>query len=372
MTREEKILDEIVNKAQDYENNMGTWLQEASEFSELYTIKKPPRKNNAYSNPRLPEMHRAVEALATTVFRMLTASDPFFTINPADLDVGDEHIYLVQKTIETQLKYSRYKNNLLKGLRSLVLYGNVFIEEDFLNVDISPFGKKMPITTFEPRSISQIGFDLSNTDIRNSGFIYTNDIIGKEKIKFLYDNETDEGRKFWNDKALKEFLSESSEASSQFLKDRLNNNNYSIYNSKNACEIIKYYGRLETLNDNIEYIAIVVNRKYLLKLMANPDQSGNKKFRIAHWIEWELEPLGYGLGRLLKPQHKMLDANRQRMTDLLAFGSYNIWLMSTMSGINPNDLIIAPNKIIPTDEIDGLRPLKTNMEAAIPEFGLKR
>lgn len=366
-----KILDEIKTKIEYYETNMGTWIDEAGGYSDLYTIKKPTRKRNTYSNPRLPEMHRAVEALATTTYRMLTASDPFFTINPVDLDIGDEHLYIVQKAIENQLKYSRYKQNLLKGLRSLVLYGNLFMEEDFMEVDINSFGRKMPITTFKPRSISQIGFDLSSVDIQNSDFIYTNDIAPRSKVFSLYESENKKGKKYWNMSALKELEKDNSEATNQFIQDRLSQNDYNIYDSKNACEIVKYYGKIEASNDNIEYIAIVVNREHLVKLMPNPDQSGNRKFRIAHWIDWELEPLGYGIGRLLKPQHRMLDANRQRMTDLLAFGSYNLWLMSTMSGINPNDLVIAPNKIIPADEMDGLKPLKTNMEAALPALKLE-
>ena len=49
--KEKKIISELVEKIEDYETNMSTWLEDANTAADIYRIKPPTRKSNAYSNP---------------------------------------------------------------------------------------------------------------------------------------------------------------------------------------------------------------------------------------------------------------------------------------------------------------------------------
>lgn len=357
MGKREDIVSEIRDKIEDYENNMSTWLSRSNEWAELFTIERPKRKANAYSNPRLTLFHSSVETIATTTYRMLTSQDPFFSIIPMDYDVPDENFYLIQKVLEVQLRVSEYKKNLLKALRSVLVFGTVIVEEPFEIVQLNPFGRKIPVTKFKPRSLIQMGFDRGCTDINDSDWVYTTDIVSKNKLLAMANN--DAFKDSWSKADINAAIEDNDSTVTSWLSARLSKANYNISQTKESSfsELVIYQGQLDTLKDGAHYICGLVNRKHLVKFKANPDQSGRRNFRVAKWIDWEVEPLGLGLGRLLAANHRSLDANRQKMEDLMSFGTYNIWLKDNLAGINSADLVIRPNKIIGADNINGLKRL---------------
>ena len=372
MSKTQSIIDEMRNKIEDYESNMSTWLDESNSFADLYRIKPPNKKKNTYSNPRLPEMHRAVEALTTTTVRMMTTHDPYFETRLMDFDVPDENVYLVQKTLEAQLKISNYKLQLTKGMRSLITFGTVFVEEPFQMKQINPFGRKMPVTGFLPRSIIQMGFDRSALDIMNGSWKYTNDLISKGKLLELSKNDA-MAESSWVEKAVNNAIEDKDDQVNQFLRSRITRNGYNVTINEYTMpyELVTYYGKLDSMNDNVEYVCGLVNRKHLVRFIANADQSGMGNFRVAKWIDFEADPLGYGLGRLLGRTHRSMDANRQKTQDLLSFGAYNIWLKSNMAGINASDMVLRPNKIIGADDMNGLKQLVTDTSAAVNALKLE-
>jgi hypothetical protein len=217
-----------------------------------------------------------------------------------------------------------------------------------------------------------MGFDRSAIDITNGAWKYTNDIVSKCKLQAMFDSDVNQSA--WDKSALKAALDDDSEETNDFIRQRLASANYNVSQSKitNMCEVIVYKGTFNSIGDySGKYIAILVNRKHLVKFMANPDQTGRNDFRIAKWIDFECEPLGYGLGRLLARQHRSMDANRQKTQDLLSFGTYNIWLKNNGAGINSQDMVLRPNKIIGTEDMNGLRQLVTDTSAAVNAIRLE-
>ena len=364
MSKEKDILDEVVGKIEDYEKEMSSWIEDSNLYADLYCIRPPKRKNNTFSNPRLPEMHRAVEALTTTAVRMMTAKDPYFSVNLVDFDVDDKSVYTVQRVLETQARVSQYKQYLTKAFRSLIPMGIVIVDEPFEWVKLNPFGREIPVTRFLPRSILQMGFDRSSIDINFCDWIYTNDIISKGRLQYMAENDATGA---WIKKSVEAVIQDTSKETNEFIQDRLSSANYYAIrgNVDTSCELVIHHGLLETMNDGLHYIVGVVNRRHIVKFLANPDQTGNRNFRIAKWIDFEGEPLGYGLGRLLARNHRAMDANRQKTQDLLSFGTYNIWLKNNAAGINSQDLVMRPNKVISTGDMGGLRQLITDTGAAL-------
>lgn len=371
MSKEENIVNELRGKIEDYESSMSNFVEEANNGADMYCIRPPKKKSNTFSNPRLPEMHRAVEALATTGVRMMTAQDPYLDLRLMDFDVPDENLYIVQKTLEAQLKITQYKAYLTKAFRSLIPFGTVFVEEPFEWVNVNPFGRRMPVTRFLPRSILQMGFDRSSIDIQFCDWVYTNDIISRGRLEFMAKNDAIQNA--WIPSNIQKALDDKSDEMNYFITKRLQSANYNNNASKTteSKEIVMYQGKLDTLNDGREYICSLVNRKYLVKFVANPDQTGNRNFRIAKWIDFEAEPLGQGLVRLLGRNHRAMDANRQKTQDMLSFGTYNIWIKSATAGINSQDFVLRPNKIITASDINGMKQLITDTSAALSGIKLE-
>lgn len=371
MSKEKRVVEELTGKIEQYESDMSNWLEDANLYADLYCIRPPKKKGNTFSNPRLPEFHRAVEALATTGVRMMTAHDPYLDVRVMDFDVPDENVYLVQKTLETQLRVSQYKAYLTKAFRSLIPFGTVFVEEPFEWVALNPFGRKIPVTRFLPRSILQMGFDRSSIDIQFCDWIYTNDIISKGRLEYMAKNDAIQNA--WIKSNIDAALADNSAEMNDFINNRLSSANYNNMGSKDMSskEIVTYQGKLDTLNDGREYICCLINRKYLVKFVANPDQTGNRNFRVAKWVDFEAEPLGYGLGRLLSRNHKAMDSNRQKTQDMLSFGTYNMWIKSATAGINSQDLVVRPNKIITANDINGMKQLITDTSAALQGMKLE-
>src|SRR3990167_6524968 len=92
-----RILDEVVGKIDGYESRMSAYMGSIGEWDDLFRVRRPKRKKNTFSNPRLTEFHRAGITLGTLTYRMQTAKDPFFSVTPMDLpqDPFDQmHPYL--------------------------------------------------------------------------------------------------------------------------------------------------------------------------------------------------------------------------------------------------------------------------------------
>ena len=373
--KSEQIVNEIVDKHSDYETRNASFFADYNEWSDFFTIKKPTKRSNAYSNPRVSEMFRAVNALSTTEYRMLTAQEPNFEFCGYDESISPEQIGRIERTIQTQNKWAGYNKNLLRAIYMKNLFGTVIVEEPFDVVNVNSLGRRIPLTRFEPRSLLQVGFDDSVYDIANAEWITTSDFISKYKI--IADAKDDEGAE--NKRYIQSAVSDAVKDEEGFSGDRFSNSfiasrlaasGYDVTNcNTNVREKLTYCGRLDCLNDGNIYMAQVINRRHLVMFTPHHSQLGKKPFRVATFINWELEPLGLGLGRLMNGLHKSIDNNRQRVHDMIAFNSANMMLKKRSAGISDASLKLRRMGIIDTDETDGLLPVKVN-EMAIAD-GLK-
>ena len=279
---EKKILAEIVGKAEDYESAMTTQLAEVGEFADLYKVKKPQRKKGHFSNPRLTEFHRACNALSTLIFRMMTARDPFFSAASVDMNVDYSQLAMLQDVHKAQLKHSKYKPNLLKACSFLLPFGTVICQEDYQVVGLSPFGRRIPTTVMIPRVLDQVFFDRATTDIDQADWLATSDITSSHALMRMA-GEVETLRTPWNKKALEAAAGDEERANTinERVLQRLTRDGTDITTAfKAKKEILMYYGKIDALNDSVEYVAAVVNRKYLVRFHANKFQHGKRQFRV--------------------------------------------------------------------------------------------
>ena len=371
MSLEQKILSEIVEKTQSYESNMSALMSEVGTTSDLFTIKKPARRKNAFSNPRLTEFHRSTMTLATLMYRMMTAKDPFFSVIPMDFYgdpfdplskfINSERAWTVQSAMDTQLRVAKYRQNLLKANLFCVPFGTVICQEDYKIVGVNARGRRVPVTDFTPRLLDQVAFDRSTIDIDNADWLSTMDVVSDAGLMRLL-TEADQIGTPWIKKAIKAAidLKETSGTINEYVRNRLqrsagNPGDDAIANRK---EIIMYYGKIDAMNDGVEYVAAVINRKILVRFHANNFQSGKRPFRTAKWIDWA-GPLGLGLGQLLGPLHRSADGNRQKIQDDVALRTYSMFTRRKGT-VNDDDLILKPFALIDVDDHTDLQRMKVD------------
>lgn len=364
-----KIIEEIADKVLDYETNMSGFLANVEEWGDMFRVKMPAQRNKkAFSNPRLTEFFRAVNTVGTMSYRMMTAQDPFFELRPMSLLGYEGQMLRVEATLETQIRESKYKQNLLKSCMGLAAFGTQFVEERYKITGINAFGRRIPITTFTPRSLLQVAFERGTTDIAESDWISTSDLISSSSLMSIAEDAPKIGQ-HWEKTVIENAISDESGLTelSPFITARMSANRYAnTDNKKSNKELLMYYGKLDCINDNVEYCVGLVNRRYLVKFYPNKNQHGKRDMRVAHWIEdpLSLDPIALGIGAIGGKLHKSMDANRQRGQDGIAMASYNMWGRLRSAGINDEQMKIRPLQTVDMDERNGLFPLLTNLQGA--------
>ena len=376
MSLVDKITEEIRAKISEYEISQASFLNTVSEWGEMFRVKRPKRKSQddrTFSNPRLTDYFRSANTLGTLSYRMQTSQEPYFEVIPISVMEASDQLSKIQAVHETQLDAANYKPNLLVANTGMFAFGTQIVEESYRIVGINRFGRRIPVTTFVPRSLLQVGFDRGALDLDDADWLYTQDLASKAGLMRLAEESKDLGTQ-WNREVL-EFAAKDEEKSEELPAVFLNRlKSLSLLDPKLGPlrkEFVNYYGKLEALGDGREYICTLISRKHLARFEANKNQSGQRNFRVAYNVKdpLSLDPLGLGIGHVAAGLHRDMDANRQRTQDGIIMMTYNIMERLRSAGIDDIDLKLRPLQIIDTEERGGLTPLK--LSEGGPEAGLK-
>lgn len=365
------IVQEVVGKFEDYEGRMQNFMSEIGEWSDLYKVKRPQRKKKAFSNPRLTEFFRACNALSTIIYRMLTVRDPFFGIAPVGGDPSYDDLQTVVHVLKTQLKYSKYRGNLLRACNFVVPFGTVVCQEDFRVVGVNPIGRRIPLTTFIPRALDQVAFDRGTIDIDDADWIGTADVTSNKALLRIAE-EADSVKVPWNKEVLEAAAKEVEQDNTinEKVLQRLTRDGTSYDSAfKDKKELLMYYGKLDTMNDSVEYVLAIVNRKHLVRFHANRFQHGKRQFRIGKYIDFD-GPFGIGVGQIGAAAHRSMDANRQRAQDNITMAAMNMW-KRRKNRIDDADFEIGPNRLVDVEEMGDLEGLNVPTAGAVAALSLE-
>jgi hypothetical protein len=364
MSKEKEVIDEIKGKAEDFETNMVSFLSECGEWADIFKVKPPKRKDHTFSNPRQTEFFRAASVVGTLTYRMMTAADPFFGIMPVDMNADYDKLDTLTHVWKTQLKYTDYNANLMRACLFAPVFGTVICQEDYRVIGVNPLGRKIPATVLIPRVLDQVMFDRATINIDEANWLATADITSTVDLKRLA-NEAKQLGTPWNEKALEAAANDKEEKNTinQQVLDRIRRSGFTTDEALGKKkELLMYYGKLDTMNDGVEYVCALVNRKYLVRFHANNFQHGRRPFQVAKWVDFD-NSLGYGMGSILGQTHRAMDANRQKAQDLFSFGAYNMW-KRRRNTVADEDLIIRPIQVVDVDNMDDIQPLSPDLRGA--------
>jgi hypothetical protein len=131
--------------------------------------------------------------------------------------------------------------------------------------------------------------------------------------------------------------------------------------SKNRIEVLSRWGLFDLDGDGIreETLIVIANRKVMIKAKANPFY--HQKRPILRSVCFPVINEWYGIG-LIEPiiplQHEINTLRRQRL-DNINIVINRMWLVSDMADVDIDTLISAPNGVVLTKDMNGVKPLDT-------------
>lgn len=397
----EDLREEILDKEKRWEQAMNTFFYEWREATESWRIQSrvpATKRPKGLFNSKSGETHRATETLATLWFRMLTASDQFYEAVGSGLDpfgspLDENDLYAVERVILTQLRWTHFKPKLLKSLRSLALFGTIIFEEPWIMLPSANGQHYFEGTDLQHRSMLQTGFDTTAYDIEQSDYIFTIDYptIWRLRDWARMDPET------WDREVIESELKDSSYSpNGNGLKP--STNVYSRINErkqragyitldKNVRELLTYHGKIDTENSVIQqyweslgrdddpqssdFTIGLLDGEKTVRLHMTQYKTWHSRFKTASYKTFELEPMGYGVGKIGRKAQREIDSAYARANDASFLNLYGMYKIGRFSGLKAQDLNIRPLGFIEMDDITQMEQLKIDVNAITQSLAMQ-
>ena len=380
----DKIVEECLGRVSDWETNMseffGLWNNWANSYRMIDTRKS--KRPAGVSKNITAETPRAVNALATTITSMLTAQDPYFELRSDE--VSEDMLYQMEKKYQKMLTNLQFERNLLKGNRSMCLFGTQIWEEPYTSF---PANTQTPLfegTDFRAKSLLQVPFESSVYDINLSDFIGTIDRMNPNYLRFMANS----GNGIWNKGLIEQGIKEKSNQSgagfsNSSIEQRRQAAKYNESKSNNI-ELILWHGRLSDESmDTPEFAQMweqsgrtddpkfsdvtvgILNREHMVRFHPTPYGTWHHLFKIGHYMEFELEPIAYGVGKLGGELQKDMNRIMSYVNDVAKFSLWNIFLAGRGSGLKSSNMNVFPWSAIQVDDINQVKELRPQIEGIL-------
>lgn len=362
---------EIKEKIDYWHSRLVSQLYRFNTYADMWRLIKPPRSGtlDGFANPQVTETTRATEAIATFLHRSMMSAQPNFQLLSHNPNISQESLWKSELVLAWQQSMTGYSRKLLKGLRSATLMGTVGVEE--------PFVSNLPYyegTDFVPRSLLQIAFDPLAIDMASSGWHAAIDFVTEDMLRSLAEKMPN----VWDPAAIEETISSGKQYGNMTPEviARLAAAGYYSFtggpttaNVSHIFYMVTYYGPLNEnpLPKGQDWVVSVVNDLHVIR--AHPSPYKRRPFVFSHLNEFELEPYGYGTGRMGESLQPEINSNRGRMHDTITYSLFNMWIASRMANIKPNQLKVRPWGIVETDDAEGLKPIRPQLEGV--NFGIQ-
>jgi len=361
---------EIKEKVDYWHSRLVAQLYRFNTYADFWRLVKPPRSGalDGFANPQVTETTRATEAISTFLHRALTSAQPNFQLLSHNPLVDQSQLWKSECVLEWQKTATQYPRKLLKALRSCSLMGTVACEEPF--VSNRPY---FEATDFIPRSLLQIAFDPLCIDISQSGWHAAIDFVTEDMLNDLAEKMP----QVWDQGAIQQVFDSAKQYGNMTPEviARLAAAGYYSFtggpttaNVSHVFYMVTYYGPLSDnpLPDGQEWVVTTINDLHIIR--AHPSPYKRRPFVFAHLNEFELEPYGYGVGRVAESLQPEINSNRGRMHDTITFSLFNMWIASRMANIKTSQLRIKPWGVVETDDAEGLKPIRPQLEGV--NFGV--
>ncbi len=398
MEKEERAISLVLDDKKDSEMFYDKQFKSFNYFDMLY-IKGAAKKNVPYgrANLELPLAFQQIEPFVDTMLETMTGEKPYLGYdgrNEEDIAAAEEITDYTQYQLDTGnflVSYNKYLRNLGKyGTAAM----KVAWETDILTVEeekqitdpleqiVSELSGEEPPTeptdytlhdgpTFYNISLFDIFLpkSASDTNVQKMEYVIHRTYRALEE---LLDNP--------NYKRAHKYLKQKLKERDMEYKDNKDNNGNIKDVHKRRSEdqknpgtgTSKYAGKIEVLERWGDFrfdsgshamkpalivVAVCEDDEILLRLDENPFKFKFKPFLISNDYPVDGEPYGYGELHHLKGLIEESTALRNSRLDVANLSLNRVWLVERQAGVNLRELYTAPNKIILTNDLQGIKPL---------------
>lgn len=353
---------EIKDKVDFWHTRLNSQLRRFNDYANFWRLIKPPRSGDfsGFANPQLTETTRATEAIATFLYRAMTSAMPNFQFRSSNPNVSQEDLWVSEQVVAWQQTVTNYRKKLLKACRSMALFGTVPFEQ--------PWVVNMPYfeaTDFIPISLLQMAFDPMAFDISMSSWHATIHYITEDNLVAMGKAMPD----VWDPEAITNAIESSQDVKniSPEVLARMSASGYTMYGGASGAglsriyQLVNYYGPLKDDPYKNEWCVGTIND--LKTIRCGPSVYKRRPFGFAHLNEFELEPYGYGVGRIAEATQPEMNSNRGRMHDTITFSLFNQWLVNRAANIKTSQMRIKPWGVV---EVDG--DITASIQAIRPQL----
>lgn len=388
----DKIKSQSVDDSVQWENRMSNMFAEYEEFTENWRVQSRRRQGmpNGLFNSKSGETHRAVETLTTKELLQLVSSSDFFYAVGEGLDqfgreVSELELQATEQTLHKQFNKIRFLEKLERGTRGKKTFGTAIFECPWTSFPIGDGDKSFEGTDLIPRSLLTTGFNPFVFDLDQSDYIFTIDFPSIIMMR----NWAKNSPKDWDLVAIEDIYKEFKDKGSSIqgisktttfarVTSRKQRAGYNVLET-NVWELMTRHGRIDTDNDLVmrywesegrtddpslcDFTVGIMEEKGVVKFHATPFRSWHHTFKTSHEKLFELEPLGYGVGKIGRKRQRDLDALESRTNDLTMFNVLPMWKIGKYAGVDVSKLTIKPWSFVELENIDQLQPIQANINA---------
>lgn len=378
---ESKLIEDVLSGIRDWENDMSTHFGLMNEWAMSYRMKNAlkEKRPDGVSRNMTAETPRAVNALATSITAMQMTNDPCFELRSDE--ASEERLFQLEKRYQKQLINLEFERKLLKGNRGMCLFGTQVWEEPLMSFPANMENPWYQGTDFIPLSLLQVPFRSGVYDMNYSDFlggihefspnflrfVTSGSIWDHEKIEAAIQDKAGFGQEGYaksaiNTRRAQALYTELKEGRQELI---LWHGRLSDYENPLIAEMWQKYGRTDDLKGSDLTVGIL-NRKYLIRFHPTPYGTWHHMHKIGHYIEFELEPYGYGVGALGHELQKDMNRIQRRINDAQLFDIYSMKFVGNGAGLKTNNLNIFPYALIPVPgDVNQIKDIRPNIEGII-------
>ena len=373
---EQKLINDALTGVQDWESDMSEHFGLMNEWANAYRMKKSTKdkRPTGVSDTVTADMTGAVNALAEAITQMQTIADPNFELRSTG--ASEDELYPLEVRYQNQLSNIQFKRKLLKGNRGMCLFGTQAWETPYQRVYCpSASDPWMMATDFIPLSLLQLAFRSGVYDMDYSDFMAPIHFFNENFLRFATRGPE------WDHAAIEEGIkikqSAQSEARSR-IENRRNTAGYTE-GEKPKNELILFHGKLSDYENPLiaqmwakygrtddpkdcDFTIGILNRRKIVRFHPTPYNTWHHLVKIGHYIEFELEPIAYGVGALGYQLQKDMNRITRRNHDTQTFDVYSMKFVGRGAGLKSSNLKVFPFNMIPVDNVDQIKDLRPNVD----------
>ncbi len=388
-----QFIVDILDEFHHSESILSEWKAKIIKYYDLYQLIQKKKNYDGLSNIFVPEILRAVETITAKIYQTIFSQPDWFCYEGRDGEEDTEGPAIaLTELCFYQMDENNFKARIMDTIRQMVITGLCVRK---IGWDYQEVKRKVSKTEGRIETIKDTWtlepVDLLSFHISDVGIPY-NDL---NKAKWI--GEEYSVPRYWvKERIRRGWLSslrmgdidivqgevqDATRTQAQDLKDaRFQSSGFKFETKKDQIHIFERWGLLPAKHvmskeemaaegydddDLVESIVILGNKKAILKLERNPWYHQQKPYVACPYIPKEFELPGIGAAQIGESLQEEINDTRNQTMDNKTLILATMWLKSRGAQISDKDLVIRPNGVIKTNDMNGLQPLRPPVVAGI-------